>query len=163
MKFAKWMKYPEVDSTRGYLDKTHGTEVFQFFCDQVLLDTGQEFVIGTKLTKKTTTVRYISTCCKTPLFATLDSPSFVPIIDVFASFIVDKANIPPFNGPVEYKLFAMEAAKEVKNGTMARNGMHYRFLLRILARILRGILFLKYRPNPAGQAGGGATIIISDE
>ena len=157
------MESREVGSTRDYVDKTFGTEAFQFFRDHVLLDTGQEFVVGTKLKKKTATVRYISTCCNTPLFATPDSPSFVPIVAVFASFIVNKSDIPPFNEPVEYKLFAMEAAKEVQDGTMVRDGMHYKFLLRTFVRILRGILFRKYKPNPADQATGGATIIISRE
>lgn len=141
--FAKWMEAREVGSTRDCVNKTHGTEVFQFFRDQVCLDTGQEFVIGTKLTTKTITVRYISTCCNTPLFITPDFPSFVPIIDVFASFIVDKANTQPFNGPVEYQVFALQAARESEDRTMTRNGLHYKFLLHTLARTLKGVVLLK--------------------
>jgi hypothetical protein len=156
------MESLEVGSTRDYVDKTLGTEVFQFFRDQVLLVAGQEFVVGTKLTKKTITVRYISTCCHTALFSTPDSPSFVPIVAVFAGFIVNKANIPVFNGSVEYKLFAMQEAKKAQDGTMVRNGMHYKFLLRTFVRILRGILFRKYKPNPADQVDGAATIVISN-
>jgi len=157
------METREAGSTRGCVDETLGTEVFQFFRDQVCLDVGREFVIGTKLTKKTITVRYISTCCNTPLFVTPDFPSFVPIIDVFASFIVGKANTPAFNGPVEYQLFAMQAARQLVNGTMVRNGLHYEFLLRSLARTLKGVVLLKYRPNSADQAAAGTPIIISSE
>ena len=157
------MEAREAGSTKGCVDETHGSEVFQFFRDQVRLDAGQEFIIGTKLTKKTITVRYISTCCNTPLFVTPDFPSFVPIIDVFASFIVGKANKPPFNGPVEYQLFATQAARVLENGTMVRNGPHYEFLLRSLARTLKGVVLLKYRPNPADQVTAGAPIIIPGE
>jgi len=162
MAFARWLESRKAGSTRDCVDKSLGTEVFQFFRDQVLLDAGQEFIVGTKLIKKTITVRYISKCCHTALFSTPDSPFFVPIVAVFASFIVNKVDIPLFSEPVDYKLFAMEEAKEAQDGTMVRNGMHYIFLLRTFARILRGILFRKYTPNPADQTEGGATIIISD-
>jgi len=163
MAFARWMESRKAGSTRDCVDESLGTEVFQFFRDEVLLDAGHEFIVGTKLTRKTITVRYISKCCHTALFSTPNSPSFVPIVAVFGSFIVNKASIRPFNGPVDYKLFAMGKAKEVQNGTMVRNGMHYIFLLRTFFRIVRGILFRKYTPNPAHQTEGGATIIISDK
>lgn len=161
--FAKWMESRRSEALKTREKAAPGVEAFQFFRDEVLLDSGEEFIVGTKLTKETATVRYISTCCNMLLFATPDRPSFIPLVSLSADFIVDRANTQPFNGPVQYRVFAAQAANETPNEAPVRDGLHYSFLLRTVARLLKGLLLRKHKPNPADQVDAKRTLIIADE